>query len=177
MWVVHCHACTTQWPAFCLSLQGCCNYMCKSYTCTCHLPCITFKDSARPAELPRWLSWYSICLERRTSWVRVPPEAALLFLWGKKELSSGVVVCICLVSITDYSCTSYIFLPISSTFPPLSFPSSPPPPSSLQSYHAAVLAMRLWTYCSWSLLHTASRRTATLLSLPSSLPAWRATSR
>ena len=29
--------------------------------------------------------------------------------------------------------------------PPLSFPSSPPPPSSLQSYQAAVLAMRLWT--------------------------------
>ena len=59
-----------------------------------------------------------ICLECRTSRVRVPPEAALLFLWGKKELSSGVVACICLVSITDYICTSYIFLPISSTFPP-----------------------------------------------------------
>ena len=69
-----------------------------------HLPCINFKDSARPAELPRWLSWYSICLERRRSRVRVPPEAALLFLWKKKELSSGVVACICLVSITDYSC-------------------------------------------------------------------------
>ena len=69
-----------------------------------HLPCINFKDSARPAELPRWLSWYSICLERRTSRVRVPPEAALLFLW-KKELSSGVIACICLVSIADYSCT------------------------------------------------------------------------
>ena len=70
--------------------------------CTClsgerrHLPCINFKDSARP---------YSICLDRRTSRVRVPPEAALLFLWGKKELSLGVVACICLVSITDYSCT------------------------------------------------------------------------
>ena len=66
-----------------------------------HLPCINFKDSA---ELPRWLSWYSICLERRRSRVRVPPKAALLFLW-KKELSSGVVACICLVSITDYTCT------------------------------------------------------------------------
>ena len=43
-----------------------------------------FKDSARPAELPRWLSWYSICLECRTSRVRVPPEAALLFLWKKR---------------------------------------------------------------------------------------------
>ena len=68
------------------------------------MPCINFKDSARPAELPRWLSWYSICLERRRSRVRVPPEAALLFLWKKKELSLGVVACICLVSITDYSC-------------------------------------------------------------------------
>ena len=57
-----------------------------------HLPCINFKDSARPAELPRWLSWYSICLERRRSRVRVPPEAALLFLWKK-----GVVFgCRCL---------------------------------------------------------------------------------
>ena len=74
-----------------------------------HLPCINFKDSARPAELPRWLSWYSICLERRRSWVRVPPEAALLFLWKKKELSSGVVACICLLSITDYSCI-YIYV-------------------------------------------------------------------
>ena len=72
-----------------------------------HLPCINFKDSARPAELPRWLSWYSICLERRRSWVQVPPEAALLFL-GKKELSSGVVACICLVSLTDYSCISML---------------------------------------------------------------------
>ena len=57
-----------------------------------HLPCINFKDSARPAELPRWLSWYSICLERRRSRVRVLPEAALLFLWKK-----GVVFgCCCL---------------------------------------------------------------------------------
>ena len=70
-----------------------------------HLPCINFKDSARPAELPRWLSWYSICLERRTSRVRVLPEAALLFLLGKKELSSGVIACICLVSINDHTCT------------------------------------------------------------------------
>ena len=53
-----------------------------THTCTC-LPCINFKDSAHPAELPRWLSWYSICLERRTSRVRVLPEAALLFLWKK----------------------------------------------------------------------------------------------
>ena len=29
----------------------------------------------------------------------------LFFFSGKKELSSGVVACICLVSITDYSCT------------------------------------------------------------------------
>ena len=89
---------------------------CKATTCTpveypClsgerrHLPCINFKDSARPAELPRWLSWYSICLERRRSRVGVPPEVSLLFLWEKKELSSGVFACICLVSITDYSCT------------------------------------------------------------------------
>ena len=54
-----------------------------TYTCR-HLPCINFKDSARPAELLRWLSWYSICLERRRSRVRVPPEAALLFLWKKR---------------------------------------------------------------------------------------------
>ena len=74
-----------------------------------HLPCINFKDSARPAELPWWLSWYSICLERRRLRVRVPPESALLFLWKKKELSSGVVACICLVSITDYSCT-YMYI-------------------------------------------------------------------
>ena len=25
-----------------------------------HFPCINFKDSACPAELPRWLSWWSI---------------------------------------------------------------------------------------------------------------------
>ena len=29
----------------------------------------------------------------------------LFFFSGKKELSSGVIACICLVSITDYSCT------------------------------------------------------------------------
>ena len=32
--------------------------------------------------------------------VRVPPEAALLFLLRKKELSSGVVAVLCPVSIT-----------------------------------------------------------------------------
>ena len=31
------------------------------------------------------IHWYSICLERRRSRVRVPPEAALLFLWKKKS--------------------------------------------------------------------------------------------
>ena len=35
-----------------------------------------------------------------------PAEAALLFLLGKKELSSGVVACICLVSINDRTCTN-----------------------------------------------------------------------
>ena len=37
----------------------------------------------------------------RTSRVRVPPETALLFLLGKKELSSGVVALLCLVLMTD----------------------------------------------------------------------------
>ena len=55
-----------------------------------HLLCINFKDSPRPAELPRWLSWYSICLERRRSRVRVPPEAAL---WKKRGVVFG---CRCL---------------------------------------------------------------------------------
>ena len=77
-----------------------------------HLPCINFKDSARPAELLQWLSWYSICLERRRSRVQVPPEAALLFFLGKKKSCLlGVIACNCLVSITDYSCTcTYICL-------------------------------------------------------------------
>ena len=38
------------------------------------------------------------------SWVRVLPEAALLFLLRKRELSSGVVALLCLVSMTDRSC-------------------------------------------------------------------------
>ena len=33
-----------------------------------------------------------------------PPEAALLFLLRKRELSSGVVALLCLVSMTDHSC-------------------------------------------------------------------------
>ena len=69
-----------------------------------HLPCINFKDSARPAELPRWLSWYSICLAEHRRFESHPRQ--LFFFSAKKELSSGVVACICLVSITDYSCTS-----------------------------------------------------------------------
>ena len=36
-----------------------------------------------------------------------PPEAALLFLLRKRELSSGVVALLCLVSMTDRSCTYY----------------------------------------------------------------------
>ena len=34
-----------------------------------------------------------------------PARGSSSFSLGKKELSSGVVACICLVSITDYSCT------------------------------------------------------------------------
>ena len=42
----------------------------------------------------------------RMSRVQIPPEAALLFFLGKKkELSSGVVALLCLVSMTDCSCT------------------------------------------------------------------------
>ena len=33
-----------------------------------------------------------------------PARGSSSFSLGKKELSSGVVVCICLVSITDYTC-------------------------------------------------------------------------
>ena len=38
--------------------------------------------------------------------VQIPSEAALLFLLGKKELSSGIVALLCLVSITNHSCVS-----------------------------------------------------------------------
>ena len=34
-----------------------------------------------------------------------PARGSSSFSLEKKELSSGVVACICLVSITDYSCT------------------------------------------------------------------------
>ena len=70
-----------------------------------HLPCINFKDSARPAELPLWLSWYSICLGTQKIAGSSPAQGSSFSL-EKKELSSCVVACICLVSITDYSCTS-----------------------------------------------------------------------
>ena len=40
----------------------------------------------------------------RTLRVQVPPEAALLFLLRKRELSSGVVAL--LVAMTDHSCMS-----------------------------------------------------------------------
>ena len=37
-----------------------------------------------------------------------PARGSSSFSLDKKELSSGVVACICLVSITDYSCTLYV---------------------------------------------------------------------
>ena len=40
------------------------------------------------------------------SWVRIPPEAALL---RKRELSSGIVALLCLVSMTNRSCM-YIYV-------------------------------------------------------------------
>ena len=43
---------------------------------------------------------YLVCRMLR---VRVPPEAALLFLLRKRELSSGIVALLCLVSMTDRS--------------------------------------------------------------------------
>ena len=53
-----------------------------------------------------YMYMYNVCcLVCRTSQVRIPPEAALLFLLGKKELSLGVVALLCLVSMTDCSCT------------------------------------------------------------------------
>ena len=41
---------------------------------------------------------------RRMLWVQIPPGAAL-FLLKKQELSLGVVALLCLVSITDRSCS------------------------------------------------------------------------
>ena len=53
------------------------------------MPCINFKDSACPAELPRWLS----LVERLPSTQDIagsnPAQGSSL---GRKELSSGVVV-------------------------------------------------------------------------------------
>ena len=101
-----CITCTTyNYPGLLLNAEV--EYPCLSGERR-HLPCINFKDSACPAELPRWLSWYSICLEHRRSRVRVPPAGSSSFSLEKKELSSGVVACICLVSITDYSCILYV---------------------------------------------------------------------
>ena len=37
-----------------------------------------------------------------------PAQGSSSFSLEKKELSSGVVACICLVSITDYSCTVHL---------------------------------------------------------------------
>ena len=37
-----------------------------------------------------------------------PAQGSSSFSLEKKELSSGVVACICLVSITDYSCTVHV---------------------------------------------------------------------
>ena len=71
--------------------------------------CLVQTLKIRPAQLSclGGSAGRAVCLERRTSWVRVPPEPALLFLLGKKELSSGVVACICLVSCT---CTFSILM-------------------------------------------------------------------
>ena len=49
---------------------------------------------------------YIECLpSHRTLRVRIPPEAALL---EKGELSSGVPVLLCLISMTDHSCISLL---------------------------------------------------------------------
>ena len=63
--------------------------------------CLVQTLKIRPAQLSclGGSAGRSVCLESRTLRVRVPPEAAL-FLLKKKELSSGIVACICLVSIT-----------------------------------------------------------------------------
>ena len=65
-----------------------------------HLPLHNIKDLACPAELPRWLSWQSVCLVCRTSQVQIPPEAALLFLLGKKGVVFGRS-CFALPSLND----------------------------------------------------------------------------
>ena len=46
----------------------------------------------------------------RTLQVQIPPEAALLFLLGKKELSLGEVALLCLISVTEHTCILYIIL-------------------------------------------------------------------
>ena len=63
-------------------------------------PCITSKDLACPAELPRWLSWQSICLVHRSSRVRIPPEAAPSFLLRRR----GVVFRRSCLASMDLSC-------------------------------------------------------------------------
>ena len=61
------------------------------------MPCTNFKDSACPAELVVQLVEQSRQNVAGSSLTRGSSSFSL----GKKELSSGVVACICLVSITD----------------------------------------------------------------------------
>ena len=68
------------------------------------LPCINFKDSACPAELPRWLSWWSVRLARRTLRVRIPPEAAHFFSREKKGVVFGRSCLLHLVSLNEFTC-------------------------------------------------------------------------
>ena len=50
-----------------------------------HLPCINFEDLACPAELPRWLSWYSVCLAERCRFKSCLRQL-FFFSWGKERV-------------------------------------------------------------------------------------------
>ena len=72
----------------------------------CSVPVVIASESKSehcggPAGLPQLLSWQSICLVRRMSLVRVPPEAAHSFLWRKRAVFQVLVALCGFVSATD----------------------------------------------------------------------------
>ena len=50
-----------------------------------HLPCINFKDSACPAELPRWLSWLSGLPGKQNGAGSSPAQGSSSLSLGKKS--------------------------------------------------------------------------------------------
>ena len=76
-------------------------YMYNTCTCTLYMKLLANEINGK-MYMYMQLSWQSICLEYRVSWIRIPPEATLIFIFPLSQVSFFLSFFLSTSPITSY---------------------------------------------------------------------------